>query len=399
MFVFTRRRAYLLMITVALKVGLSIYAVWSPSFIYLISSFFALKNQVHPIPYVWLAEAAYYVWLLLPFRRVDLTSWYAGGRVFPWGPSSAALIFLWKLPVLASSLLVGWLIHARFKERASLPLFAWLLNPLVILNGEMAGNYDMIVAALVFMSVLFLNEKRYSVAAGLYAVSVALKLYPLILLPVYLSYGGGSRRRLAISGLASFSGAGLYVYWASYYARDFMVSFMLPSGNPFVFHPAEVLLTPYDSRIGLAVAFSLLYAFILHLLGFKDALKASLGVILLYSAFSDLNPTYLLCALPLMTVDSISGGRVRLYAAYTAVAFILQVFTFPLTYKGSFFFIKASWVKALSEGLNALNKEVLRGGGLGLVLTPALTAIFIALSLAYVMSMHTLQPRRLHNTR
>jgi hypothetical protein len=397
MVVFNRRCACLLTVVVAVKVALSICSVWSPGFIYLINTFFALKDRVHPVPYVWLAEAGYWVWLHTSLPRVDLASWYIGGKTFPWSFSSSALIFLWKLPVLASSLLVGGLVHTRFKGRGCLPVFAWLLNPLVVLGGEMAGNYDMIVAAFVFMSVLFLSERRYSVAIGLFAVSVALKFYPLILLPVYLLWGKSNRRRWFILGLAALSGAASYIYWASYYARDFMASFMLPSGNPFVFHPSEVLLTPYDSRIGLAVAFSLLYAFILHLQGFEDVLKASLGVILLYTAFSDLNPTYLLCVLPLMTVDSMSGGRARLYAAYTALASTLQFFTLPLTYRGSFLFVKASWLKMFSEGLTALSKEALRGGGLSLVLAPALTAMFIALSLVYVMEMHGLQLRRMRN--
>jgi uncharacterized protein YjeT (DUF2065 family) len=50
-----------------------------------------------------------------------------------------------------------------------------------------------------------------------------------------------------------------------------------------------------------------------------------------------------------------------------------------------------------SEGLSALSKEALRGGGLSLVLAPALTAMFIALSLVYVMEMHGLQLRRMRN--
>jgi hypothetical protein len=239
-------RHTLLLSIIVLKVVLSIYSVWNREFIYLINTFFALKDKIHPIPYLWLTRIVYLVWSSVPFERVNLSSWLVSSNDFPLSFSSATLIFFLKLPILASSLLIGLLVYKHVSGRKRwLALLAWLLNPVVILNGEMAGNYDMVVAVLIFSSILLLSKQRYFLSLTPFAISVALKLYPIILLPVYLLCRGRGRKGIVALGLASFSGVGFYVYWASYYAKDIMRSFTLPPGNPFVWVPSEILLTPY----------------------------------------------------------------------------------------------------------------------------------------------------------
>jgi hypothetical protein len=107
---------------------------------------------------------------LYPFR------WFVG--------SEFLFNFTVRILLMLFNLAVGFQLLRSFKS--GLPVFTlWMLNPFVIGIAQ-AGNFDVIPAYLSLLSYRWLRLRRYDRSALSLGLGIAYKLYPAMLLPVFL---------------------------------------------------------------------------------------------------------------------------------------------------------------------------------------------------------------------
>jgi alpha-1,6-mannosyltransferase len=92
-----------------------------------------------------------------------------------------------KLALLACDLLTivivwRWLAATRRSEWLALA-YAW--NPLVVLESALSGHVDALCAASIAASAYFLTRRWRTLAAAAFAIAVAAKLLPIVLLPLF----------------------------------------------------------------------------------------------------------------------------------------------------------------------------------------------------------------------
>ena len=134
--------------------------------------------RLHPYPPVWMWVEAGAGWL----------SRHAG-LPFP------ALV---KLPTLAADLaIVAFLLR---RTRAGAWMYA--LHPVSVMVGAMHGQFDAVAMAVVLGALAALERQRRDLSALLLAAAIALKSFPVLLLPVFLFHCGRARDRLRYGALA-----------------------------------------------------------------------------------------------------------------------------------------------------------------------------------------------------
>ncbi len=113
--------------------------------------------------------------------------------------SLPVLVFLLKLPMVASALLTGHLLGKMMGTKSA--VVAWLANPLVILVAAVWGQLDPI-ATLLAVAALYMFGKGRPYHAYLFAsFGAAVKVWPVLLIPLFLVV---SLRRTGRSALKPF---------------------------------------------------------------------------------------------------------------------------------------------------------------------------------------------------
>ena len=95
------------------------------------------------------------------------------------------LVLLLKLPMVVSAMVTGVLLSKMMKTDSA-PVF-WLANPLVILVGAVWGALDPIAAALAVAAVYMFQKGRSYSAYLLASMGAAVKIWPALLLPLFLA--------------------------------------------------------------------------------------------------------------------------------------------------------------------------------------------------------------------
>ena len=117
-----------------------------------------------------------------------------------------------KLPIIIADILVALLLYKISTKVFNLPweesrkmLLFWLLNPYVIFISSCWGMFDAIPALLTLASFYFLIIKRYNLSAFFLALAFACKLYPALILPLWLLALSRQNKKLLLKYLAIFS--------------------------------------------------------------------------------------------------------------------------------------------------------------------------------------------------
>lgn len=113
-----------------------------------------------------------------------LTSPYDVWQAFT-PPSLPVLVFILKLPVVLSALATGVLL-ARMM-RTDLAVVKWLANPLVILVAAVWGQLDPVATLLALAAVHKLEGGKPSQAYLLASFGAAVKVWPVLLIPLFLA--------------------------------------------------------------------------------------------------------------------------------------------------------------------------------------------------------------------
>lgn len=135
--------------------------------------------RLYPYPPVWVWIEAGSEWLA---RRT--------------GTSFAVLV---KLPVLAADLAIVALLAAwgRRKGLGLLPAWLYALHPVSVLVGAFHGQFDAVALLFVLLALVAFEAGRREASALALAAAIALKSFPVLLLPVFLLAPGMTIRTRA----------------------------------------------------------------------------------------------------------------------------------------------------------------------------------------------------------
>jgi len=376
-------------IAVVVKVALSAISLISYDVIYLLG--FLVEGWVKtPAPWVLIAEPFYKLWMALPIDHPNLGPWIRGVAPPPL-PAAYSLVLLIKLPILVADVVCAFLVKGITAEYGGrrygvLAATVWLLNPYVLLTGDMQGSVELIPVAFTLAGILFLKKKRVSLGSIVLGLGVALKLFPIVLLPVLSIFYLRLRRvrDFVKVFLGLIGGLVVYVVWLSVYGFDFAGSLIFYT--PFTTVASELILTPYASKIGLATISAFVFCFILYMYWNvvpESLFEVVLGFLLVYMAFFDWWPQYLLWLIPFMTVDLILRRKwSRFYfVALLVSAFLFGLIMFEFAPLNSAFFIPASTreLDALSRFVRGIHNDII----MVLVGSPILRSIFAGVAVVY----------------
>lgn len=124
----------------------------------------------------------------------DLPAW----ALYVWARSEAAYQLVFKLPLflaaVATQLLLVKVAQEKPAGERSKLVFAYVLLPPVLLSTTIAGGFDIIAGFLILLALCVYTDGKEYLSGLALGFAGALRLYPLLLLPVYLSYLARERR-------------------------------------------------------------------------------------------------------------------------------------------------------------------------------------------------------------
>ena len=96
-----------------------------------------------------------------------------------------------KIPIILSDLMVGLILYKiiseiRDKKSARQALLIWFLNPFTIFISSIWGMFDSLTTLAVLISIYSYMKKRYIFSFIILGVAIITKLYPLIIIPIYI---------------------------------------------------------------------------------------------------------------------------------------------------------------------------------------------------------------------
>ena len=374
---------------ISAKILLSSLSILSYDFTFLLKNL-ATNWMKAPVPYVTITGPFYELWLALPVNHPDLRIWIGGGPP-PLEPSTYLLAFLVKLPILIADLVCAFLIKKLVDDHTSsskgtLAAAIWLLNPYVLLTGEMQGSIELIPIASTLAGILFLKRRRVTLGSFFVGLGIALKLFPLLLLPALSIYYIRLRkvRDFLKILIGSMLGLSLYATWVSAWGIDFGGS--LVNITPFTTIASELILTPYASKIGLATISALIFCFILCIhwvMREENLFDVVFGFLLAYMAFYDWWPQNLLWLVSFMTIDLVvSGKRARFYYVVLLLsAFLIGLILFEFAPLNSVFFVPA--FTPPMESTSKLLHQIYQNINMVLIGSPISRSIYAGIALFY----------------
>lgn len=100
------------------------------------------------------------------------------------------LDFIIKTPIIIADILIAITLYKMIKtlsnsDNARYAFWAWLLNPFTIFISALWGMFDPIPILFVLLALHYLLNKKYGKSALLLGVAISLKLYAILLVPVF----------------------------------------------------------------------------------------------------------------------------------------------------------------------------------------------------------------------
>lgn len=305
-------------------------------------------------PYGLLLRGIVNLWKMLPVDHPAVASFWTESTFSP-SFSAYLLVFLVKLPILIVDIIVGatifWYLRVRKPEAANFGLLLWALNPYVLVFNEMWGPVDLVPAALMFASVAMMQGKdRLGPSVASWILSVASKLFPLMILPAFLGINNirSKRVRLCVFLVSGAIGVTLYAYWL-----------MAAGYQPWITLREQGIVTQYFDEFYMSTIYvtTLYMEGSNHVLGLGTValiivsvlilekwprdpatlMDACIVILLTFFVFASWFPQFLLWVIPFLTVDIALRKRNILYTLV-----ILSSATF-ISIIGFYYYITSNW--------------------------------------------------------
>ncbi|MCI4319970.1 MAG: glycosyltransferase 87 family protein [Thermoplasmata archaeon] len=350
----------------------------------------------------------------------------AGVTGVPPGLASPLYAVVEKAPLILFDVLTGALLYQLIIERtgersrAQLAFGLWFLNPLVILESSVHGAFDVLPVFFTLLAVYCLPRGRFVTGGLSLGLAASLKLFPLLLLPLFaaslIRYGERGSAPLLRRGTAFAVGVvgvlGL-TSWPPVLAAGFADRVILESGGPFTtlstyyggFGPWGVLTYPglagiesvvQAQSVWLLPALAVLAVAVLLLLAYRFGRlpgqlteeqlwrSAALSSAAILLAVPYVQPQYLLWVLPFLVLLTVLDRRDALVlAAMTIIAsaYVLLWIAGPYYSFLPWFYLPPHVPPA------AVTASLLAGFKLG-SLVGSLTTVPAAFLLGYLLARH-----------
>ena len=375
-------------ILILVKLILGCFSIWSEEFLWL------NKVSIKIIPYSFL-NSIYSLWFKLPVPHLSAANWLSGSQFSP-TLDLYVLVFMLKLPFLIADVLCGYLIYKIVnhidKERSMIALLIWLANPYVTLITEMMGAVDIFPILFMLISIFFFLKEKNILSILFITIAISLKLYPILIVPIFLIFltKFSIKKHIIYAFLfivSSILGVIIYYYWiVSKLDMDFLSS--LAFYTPLTFLPSEyMILFKSSHRVGLSVTLGLVSLFLIYKYWMpkrrEEIVDASLSFFLIYFAFLNWAPQYLLLLIPLMSINvSFDKLKFRYFLSILLMAFIITLITLneAFAYHNSIFFIQS---EKFSEYFSEVMKNIKYDLGIKIVIEPIARALFMIICVFY----------------
>ncbi len=299
-----------------------------------LQALFTLQYWVYPPPQLWVIVALYRFWSILPIShnllikgmvsQLDHGFIPAGVHDFLVNP---VLVLLFKLPSITADILSGIIILQALRafnvgeQRARLGFKVWMLNPVVIWISSASGHFDAIPTLFALYALVSMVRQRTSRAAISLGIGGAWKLWPLLLLPVFIALQRdgkaliGNLRKLSLSILLALTPVACISLVYLFYPGTGVLKQFGPFTSPVGFGVILGYIIPVEPLGswlgGIPLTFTVFVTFLLVL--FRSETKNSIEVanglvladILLFLSLSPIGAQYVIWALPFLTIDLI----------------------------------------------------------------------------------------------
>jgi len=279
-------------------------------------------------------------WIFLYAAIITIWQWITGSSLpTRWAYSILAmptnlrlLLLMLRLPSIGCDLGIGLgLRYAAVRIKSSTELgrltcLLWFLNPYTIYAGDLLAVPDIAAAFLTVLALVLIVRGKTALSGLALGMGIAVKLYPILLLPQFLLYAARTRRFsriiLATLGLIGLVG---YISWAVLLGFKYL-SITLIAYTP-VTTPLETIINYFSGYLIsiTAVALVLVYFITWTYVKNKNIMLSSLllPVLLVYYTFADIYPQYVLWALPFLTLDAVVGRRRNLVLLFILLLLVV----------------------------------------------------------------------------
>ena len=328
-----RNRNLWLALLVCIAVGkLFLTAVVPPSYD-LRDIYFLATTQITVVPWIFVESAMIGVWKAVAHPNSIPLGWYTTSP-FSMPIETRFLLLLLRFPVFASDIACLAILYRVVSvlwtaERARLASLLWFLNPYTFLAAESLAVPDIAVVFFTLLAFLLMVRGRAVFSSLALGIGVALKLYPILLVPAFLAFALTDPRHTrwakAALVLLPLTGLGGYLAWAMPQG--------LSEGAMLNYDPVSQPMTALFSAIpGSRVSLVAIVLVILYYATFKFAKGKQIPlnslvspIFLLTYTFSDPAPQYFLWVIPFLTIDVAFGGRARRAGLTAMLSFVLAV--------------------------------------------------------------------------
>ena len=353
-------------------------------------------------PYGVLMRGMIAVWLSLPVEHPNIAlAWTANH--FESSFSIYLLVFLLKLPLLIADITTGLAIYCyldRTKtDRKALGFFTWIINPVVLLFNEMWAPVDLLPTFFLFSAILMVSLGKRRITSLLsFALSIAMKLFPLLILPAIAIALKNRRKHLFELLLGSTIGVLFYFTWVIAVGFDALTKLQQydPLTQYLSFEFTIGTIGGLGQQVGLGfgqqlVSIGIVAVVVVVVLMFEMwpngahlALDGALVTFLVLLAFIDWWPQYFLWLLPFLSLSAIvrRGGAKYAMVLCTAALFLALV-TFNVYFTDEshaflFFPVSSDTIQAAVVRFSAFTNNIAVD-----TVAYAVRLIFSASSLAY----------------
>ena len=316
-FVYRNRNAFLVLMIAAVVFKLSAAALVPSSFELQEIILMAIGRLGGGGPWVAVEKGMVLLWMSLTSSTNIPIDWLKAVPFVRLNGGLSLLLALTRLPAFLTDVAATVVLYLVVRgsssaERARLAALSWFLNPYTIFAVELLAVPDILAAFFTLVATLLVLYRKPVLSAALLAAGIAVKLYPVLLVPVFLIVCLPKVRRKWLLTIAhvAFMSLGLIGYFS--WASGALAISALTNYSPTVQPMTSIFNILPGARVSL-VTVVLVVTYVATYLAARrrqsDLAIAVLVTFLVYFAFSDPYPQYFLWPLPFLMFDLACSKR------------------------------------------------------------------------------------------
>lgn len=306
----------------------------------------------------------------VPWALLCTVGYFFSGPLPDYG--GITILVLQKIPVITADILLGVMLgkvvfDATGSSKAKkIAMASYLLNPYVFMGSALYFQFDAIPALFTVLALYFFKKDEVELAAVSLGMGIAFKIYPIILLPVFLVFL--KKRRLSFSLLSAlpmascslpflifnFSGFFHALFYQSNWSGNFTYWRIIWTRLGFDYYPREES-SPLLAQVALintVITVSSLLLLYLYLLRHVDRVSLERGILLtllvFFITYRFIQDNHAMWAIPFAIMDGIINRNrfERIWYMpllfYTGTRWFYYLLSIP-SWLGGFYYLDLIW--------------------------------------------------------